>query len=160
MPAPARLADAAAFYRLNEQHFDKGFKGVEPDEWVRSPKETSNSLLWIAGHLVWARSMAAKLLGSAWTRPWLDQFARGAKPGDQHQAPSPEEVVRGWHEVSNHLNTALENASDEALDAPFRPPSFDGKIGGMVSFLAHHEAYHIGQIAYLRRWLGHDGVAG
>lgn len=160
MPVPARLANAADFYRLNERHFDKGFKGIPPEEWMRSPNESSNSLLWIAGHLVWARSMAVKLLASAWTRPWLDQFGRGAKPAEQHQVPSPEEVLSGWQEVSGRLTAALESASDEVLDAPFRPPSFDGKIGGMVTFLAHHEAYHIGQIAYMRRWLGHDGIAG
>jgi hypothetical protein len=30
----------------------------------------------------------------------------------------------------------------------------------MVGFLAFHEAYHVGQAAYLRRWLGHDGPVG
>jgi len=43
---------------------------------------------------------------------------------------------------------------------PGKLPSFDGKISGSVAFLAFHETYHVGQAAYLRTWLGHEGVAG
>jgi uncharacterized damage-inducible protein DinB len=47
-----------------------------------------------------------------------------------------------------------------AAPAPPPSPSFDGTIGGMVSFLAMHETYHVGQVVYLRRLLGHDRVVG
>jgi uncharacterized damage-inducible protein DinB len=76
--------------------------------------------------------------------------------------PSSEEVVFAWHEASAALATALEAAPAGTLSAAAgeRSPSFDGTIGGLVNFLAYHEAYHGGQAAYLRRWLGHDGIAG
>jgi len=40
------------------------------------------------------------------------------------------------------------------------PPSADGKVSGIVNFLAYHETYHVGQASYLRGWLGHPGVMG
>ncbi|MFZ0744802.1 MAG: DinB family protein, partial [Terracidiphilus sp.] len=95
-------------------------------------------------------------------RPWLPLFARGAKLPEPAQFPSPQEIVQGWQEVSSKLTTALESASDEVLSAPTpeKSPSFDGKVSGMVSFLAFHEAYHVGQAAYLRCWLGRAGIVG
>jgi uncharacterized damage-inducible protein DinB len=40
------------------------------------------------------------------------------------------------------------------------PPSTDGTLGGVISFLAYHETYHVGQAAYLSRWLGHAQIMG
>jgi len=36
----------------------------------------------------------------------------------------------------------------------------DGTTGGVINFLAFHETYHVGQLAYLRCWLGHEGPQG
>jgi hypothetical protein len=30
----------------------------------------------------------------------------------------------------------------------------------MVDFMAYHETYHVGQLAYLRAWLGKPGAMG
>ena len=162
MPVPSPIAQAAIQYGQNHDLLEKSFQGLSPDEWLKSPAECSNNLLWIAGHIVWARSMALGFLGSLWSRPWLSLFARGAKLVDPAQYPSQEEVITAWRDVSESLTAALENASVEALSAPspVKSPSFDGKMSGLVSFLAFHETYHVGQICYLRCWLGHDGVVG
>ncbi len=40
------------------------------------------------------------------------------------------------------------------------PPSADGKLSGTVNFMALHETYHVGQVAYVRSFLGHAGVMG
>jgi uncharacterized damage-inducible protein DinB len=89
-------------------------------------------------------------------------FERGSNPGDAGKYPSPEELVAAWQEVKAELSAALEEASEEALAAPGpeKIPSFDGKLSGTLAFMAWHEGYHVGQAAYLRRWLGHGQVAG
>jgi len=40
------------------------------------------------------------------------------------------------------------------------PPSADGKLSGVVNFMAFHETYHVGQLAYVRSLLGHTGAMG
>ena len=87
---------------------------------------------------------------------------RGAKIEAADQYPSLDEVLETWKDVSAVLAKAMEEATPEAMAmaAPEKSPSFDGKIGGMVSFLAYHETYHVGQLAYLRKWLGHEGAVG
>lgn len=162
MPIANEIATAAHIYRGNEALLVKSIDGLTDEEWQSRPNDTSNSMLWIVGHVVWARSMALKFLGSTWTAPWLAQFARGAKPDETTECPSPEDVVHGLKDAAAQLTAAMEQASSEVLSAatPEKSPSFDKTVGGMVSFLAFHEAYHVGQAAYLRRWLGHEGVNG
>lgn len=160
MPVASSIAHGAATFRQNAQIFPKCHEGLTAEEWQRRPGDLSNSVLWIVGHVVWARSRAIALLGGSWSAPWLPLFERGVKRTDTAQYPSAEEVVQAWKDVSESLTAALENATEEALAAPAKPPSMDGKVSGMVNFLAYHETYHVGQAAYLRRWLGHEGPVG
>ncbi len=162
MPISSQIAVAAYAFSQNNALLSKSIDGLTPEEWLLSPKESSNPPLWIVGHLVWARSMALKFLGTKWERPWLPLFARGAKLQAGSELPTHEEVLLGWQEVSVSLRSALEGASEQILaePAPEKSPSFDGKISGMVTFLAFHEAYHVGQAAYLRCWMGHGRIVG
>jgi len=162
MPVPSPIAQSAAIHRQNAELFDKSLEGLAPEEWQIRPNETSNPMLWIAGHVVWARSTVLGCLGSPWSRPWLTLFARGSKLLEPGEYPSRDEVMLAWQDAKAALNSAMETVSDEALAAPGpeRVPSFDGKMSGTVGFLAFHETYHVGQACYLRRWLGHGQVIG
>ncbi len=162
MPMPAEFVTTAHIFSRNESMLAKGIEGLTAEQWTARPHESSNSALWIVGHMVWARSRALKLLGVEWTAPWLKQFERGSKPADAAQYPSQEEVLIAWNELSAALPPALEGAPAAAMaaSAPEPSPSFDGTIGGMVSFLAMHETYHVGQVVYVRRLLGHEKVGG
>jgi len=119
-------------------------------------------MAWLVGHLIWARKSVLGRLGAEWTAPWLGLYARGAKLDPAAARPSPPELLSAWSEVSALLGEALEDASEEALSQPIKqgPPSADGKVSGVINFLAYHETYHVGQMAYLRCWLGHKGVMG
>jgi len=162
MPIANEFATTAHIFKRNEAMLAKAIDGLSGEQWTRRPQESSNSALWILGHIVWARSRALKLLGVSWEKPWLNQFERGSKPDGASQYPSSEEVVSAWKELTASLPSALEAAPAATMAAPASQPSpsFDGTIGGMVSFLAMHESYHVGQVVYVRRLLGNDRVAG
>ncbi len=162
MPVPTEIANAAGSFRMNAELFEKSIAGLDPEEWNSCPNASSNALIWIAGHIVWARSRALTFMGAEWSRPWLPLFARGAKRVDLSEYPVPEEVAAAWHDVKARLNVALEQISVETLSAPGpeRVPSFDGKMSGLLSFFALHESYHVGQAAFLRCWLGRGQAAG
>ena len=65
-----------------------------------------------------------------------------------------------------------ETLSDRMAARPFSPddvfatpvpeglPSFDKKVSGLVAFLAFHDAYHTGQVSFLRKWLGYGQTVG
>ena len=65
-------------------------------------------------------------------------------------------MLDAWKDLTSSLPAALETASAEAMGAHASQPSpsFDGTIGGMVSFLAMHETYHVGQLELLRHLAG------
>lgn len=112
--------------------------------------------------MVWTRRALLKRIGNQWSLPWLDLFARGAKCEADAAYPSRDTLLDGWREVSGVLDGALDTVSAEALAQPSTsgPPSADGKISGVVNFLAFHETYHIGQASYLRGWMSHKGLMG
>ncbi|MGB7267052.1 MAG: DinB family protein [Terracidiphilus sp.] len=161
MPVPAVIATAAENYRFNSDFLTKMVGDLSPEEWLRHPEGNPNHIAWIVGHVVWTRRAVLSRLSTDWTLPWLDHFARG-KQFDDATCPSRDTLFDGWREASGVLATALDNASEEALAQPSvkGPPSADGKISGVVNFLAVHETYHIGQASYLRGWLGHKGLMG
>ena len=166
MIGAAELTVASQMFKCNNRYIAKGIDGLSAEEWNARPCESSNSMLWVVGHLVWARTMVLKALGAPWAgwkaNPWLASFKRGSSAEAIAEYPSHEVIVGAWRDVDAALDAALEEASEATLSASAgeNSPSFDGTIGGLVNFLAHHEAYHAGQVAYLRCWLGHDGVAG
>lgn len=47
-----------------------------------------------------------------------------------------------------------------ATASPEGMPSFDKKLSGTVAFLAFHDAYHTGQVSFLRKWLGYGQTIG
>ena len=162
MPVPDSIAIAALSFNQNATFLKKNLDGLTDEEWTRKPDGATNDILWIVGHVTWARGAVLKRLGDDWSKPWFSHFGRGAKTGDQVAYPTPQEVLAAWDESSARLNAAMESVADEVLAAPATngPPSADGKISGIVNFLAYHETYHLGQASYLRGWLGHPGVMG
>lgn len=162
MPVAAVIEGAAQSYRYNDKFLVDSVNGLSDEEWHRSPSACTNHMGWIVGHLIWARKSLLGRLGAEWSAPWVGLYARGAKPDDSVPRPLPAELMSAWSEVAGVLKGALESATDEMLSQPAAqgPPSADGKVSGIVNFLAFHETYHVGQAAYLRCWLGHKGVMG
>jgi len=162
MPVPDSIAVAAESFRQNTHFVKKNVEGFSDEEWLRRPGGTGNHALWSVGHVAWARSAVLKRLGDDWGKPWLSLCGRGARCEDSVAYPTPEEAMQAWSESSTRLKAAMESASPDLLATPVSqgPPSADGKLSGVVNFMAFHETYHVGQLAYVRSLLGHAGAMG
>lgn len=162
MSVPAVIVAAAQNYQFNDKFLADTVKDLSEEEWRRRPNDSTNNVAWIVGHVIWARKMLLRRLGTDWSQPWFDGFARGARLDDGGSGPSTEELLSVWKESSAVLNTTFENVAEDLLSQPATqgPPSADGKVSGIVNFLAIHETYHVGQASYLRSWLGHKGIMG
>lgn len=147
-----------AMLKSNTGLVTKAIADIPAENWVKQPGDGSNHLLWIMGHLVWARGNMARTLGSSWSQPWTKQFARGSAREEASQYPQTEVVQKAWADVSGELAKILPTAPADLLNQPHANPTFDGKVGGFLAFLAFHETYHVGQIGYLRKWLGHSAL--
>ena len=147
-------------FKTNTELVKKATAGIQPEHWYRKPGDSSNHLLWVAGHLVVSRGTVLKGMGWEWSAPWAPLFARGAKPVAKDQYPGIEEIRKAWNEVSEQLTASLASVPADVLAKPHDKPTFDGTVGGFVAFLAFHETYHVGQVGYLRKWLGYGQTVG
>ena len=156
------LSTIISMFKTNAQLFEKATQGIPPEKWLTRPGDDSNHLMWIAGHVVVHRAVILKLLGLEWPAPWKTLFFRGAKLAAPEQYPEAGEIQRAWNDVSQKLVAALANAPAEVLAkaAPKESPTFDRTVGGQIAFLCFHETYHVGQMCYLRKWLGYGQVVG
>jgi uncharacterized damage-inducible protein DinB len=156
------VATIKSMFKTNEDLFQRAIQDIPEDKWLTMAGDDSNHLLWIAGHMVVCRALVPKMLGKEWSAPWEALFARGAKRVGAEQYPSAAEIKQAWTEVSEKLSTALADASPEALGRPpvHAAPSLDGTVAGTVGFLCLHETYHLGQMGYVRKLLGHGPTVG
>jgi DinB superfamily len=160
----APIADATDAYNFNEYVLGKVLPAITPEESLRQPSEKSNHALWVFGHILYCRLSVLRFLGAEpdFHPEWLPLFNRGAKLVEASAYPAWNELVLAWNEITPTLHKTLDEVTEETLDqpAPQGIPSADKKISGVVRFFANHEAYHVGQLGYLDKWLGHDGPVG
>jgi hypothetical protein len=154
------IAPFAQLLRINTTLYARALEGLNEDEaWMR-PGDVSNPMIWIAGHLVYSRSGLATFLGGSRVESWNERFARGVAMGDRAGYPALGEVVRAWDAITGVLFDRLKQAGERELAAP-SPMDFpvsDKSVRGAVGFLTYHEAYHVGQLGYVRKWLGYAAL--
>jgi uncharacterized damage-inducible protein DinB len=162
MQVATPISDAVANYRTNASVLDKCLTAITPEEALRQPSPHSNHAVWILGHMIWARATVLHFVGKEWSRPWFPLFVRGAALKEPAAYPAWQELIDAWQEINVALERALDEAPEAVLDRPSPPeiPSTDKKVSGLAVFFADHEAYHVGQISYLAKWLGHAGPWG
>ena len=152
----------SGMFRTNTDIINKAIADVSPEDWFRKPGDDSNHLMWLLGHVVVHRGAVLKTLGGQWDSSWAPLFARGAEHVDDAEYPTVDEMRGAWNEISEQLKSALREAPADVLTkpAPEGPPSFDKKLSGTVAFFAFHDAYHTGQVSFLRKWLGYGKTIG
>ena len=157
----SEFTNVKGMFKINTDLVNKAIADVAAEDWFRKPGDDSNHLMWVMGHLIVHRGRTLKLLGEQWDTSWASLFARGVQRVDDAEYPSSDEMRSAWNQVSADLSAALKNAPAEVLskEAP-AGPTLDGKLSGSVAFLAFHDAYHAGQVSYLRKWLGYGQTVG
>lgn len=119
-----------------------------------------NHLKWLAGHVTNVRLGLLKMVGLPEDNSLEEFFAHGSKINDSINYPSLETIVAKWNEVTSKIENALSSVPEAILasDSPVNVPFGDKTTKGFLAFLMHHEAYHIGQMGILRKYLGNEAM--
>ena len=151
----------AAQFDLHTRLFNNVLVGITDAEANGRARDTVNHLTWLAGHLTSTRFGMGKIAGLEEQDPWSDLFSHGHSISDEADYPSIEAIKAKWDAISGVISAGLAHLPDEVLGnpAPSKTPIDDGTLGGMLAFLMHHEAYHIGQMGFLRKYLGKDAMS-
>jgi uncharacterized damage-inducible protein DinB len=156
-PAVQTLADQ---FRVVTNAYLKTLDGIDRDALLTRPGARSNSLLWVAGHLVQSRARLINVLGGTRDLPWPELFRTGSTVVDPGSYPDAAAIIEQWRDLTEELMRRLEalGPADLSKDAPPRVASPDGSVRGAIALFAFHEGYHVGQLGFLRKWLGYGSL--
>jgi hypothetical protein len=159
---PVALAAAALIFKLNTGLLRSSLDGLAGDDLWRRPTPHNNPLLWVFGHIVATRATMLGLLGDPFDTGWGDLFTRGAALQEPSRYPSREAIDSVHRQVVDRLKAKFASMTDADLAAPATVKQLPGAktVADQLAFLAFHESYHVGQLAYIRKSLGHSAVAG
>lgn len=144
--------------------FSANTEGVSHQESLLQPREAGNCINWVAGHLVLAYD---RFLGALGSTPALDgaegaPYGRGSEPlTDPAQAKDFGELRAAFETAHGRMMELVEQLDEERLaePAPYSPGSSpEETVGSLLTLLAFHQAYHVGQLGLLRRLAGKEGA--
>jgi hypothetical protein len=153
------LSASLTTFATNDRFIAKALDGLTEADARKHPGD-ANPIYWILGHIAVYRSTVAVLLGVGSEVPWAAPFKRLSQPDPNATVPSLPEIHTAMTTAMAPLAARFAELTDAELaaDAPFKLPTPDPSMRGLIAFFAYHEAYHLGQIAYVVKWLGKPGI--
>lgn len=149
-----RLIPIEGSFRSNHGLFRAALDGLGAGDvaWQERSGQ-ANHLAFLAVHLVGARYWILGFLGVEAADPLEPYHGKARSIEDMDEFPPPDEVREAWEDVGPRLEAALAAAPPrflrEAHGVPFPTPG-PTRLDALA-FLAQHEAYHLGQMALIRR---------
>lgn len=138
--------------------------GLTHDETLIQPSPNGNCLNWVVGHLLAIYNLSLPVLGqdAVMSPSALKRYDRGSPPlRDRTEAIDISDLLAAWDETSRRVDAGLASLAPESLGepAPFSPTGNPNEtVGSLLTTVAWHQAYHVGQTGILRRIAGKDGA--
>jgi len=156
----AGVSMIAEQFRISSNLFTKALNGLDREALLSRAGARSNPPVWIAGHLIEWRARIVTIIGGSAETPWNGMFATGSTIRDLSTYPEAGALLQLWSALSEELMERLDGLTPEQLEAPAPPriASHDGTLRGALALFAFHEGYHVGQLGFLRKWLGHSAL--
>lgn len=153
---PPSLAPLADLFRLNTTLFRNTLASLDEVDATARPNEHTNSAAFIGGHLVETRAWMGRYLGLDTKAPFGGVLEHATSLDQIKALPKLAAIRPEWEVLSEVVSARLDQLTDEELAAPGSQkfPGVAPTVLGGISFLVQHESYHIGQLAYLRKYLG------
>jgi hypothetical protein len=154
------LQDSLRFLKINAFLYKSALRDLSEEELHRFPSDHSNPMIWIAGHVLNSRVDLARYLKIEAGCPWGKLFERHSRLQPAAAYPGIEEILGCWSTTNRALRIGSERLTPEELSGP-SPEKLSievDSLGSGISFFVWHESYHIGQMGYLRKWLGYEGL--
>jgi hypothetical protein len=146
-------------YKLQTKLFINATTGYSETD-AEKMTANANHVKWLTGHIASSRFFQAYLLGLNEQEPFPELFGRGKGQQADTKYPSMQELTKDWNSLSEKMIKRMEAMTDAEWSAPaeFPFPMADGTLASVFAFMSHHEAYTIGQIAYIRRIHGLESM--
>jgi hypothetical protein len=151
-----RIVPLTELLRLNTLLFRNCLAGMTEEASRRRPTPTTNHAAWVAAHVTDSRFFLLKILGAEQPSPMEQYMGSAVKLDDVKQWPTLAETQDAWTRAGRALRDRLDTMTGAELDCACTPAFLGEGVSRLsgLSFLAQHEAYHIGQLSLLRTYVG------
>lgn len=149
-------------FNLNTRLFTNALEGITEEQAKERISNHNNPVNWLAAHTVWARYNTCAMLGRPAEKNPYDGLFEKFKPFDPAvNYGSLANAKTEWQKATALLTEALSGVTEEhlAADCPLKSPIGDYSFGGTITFLAQHESYDIGQIAFLKKYFTKEAMS-
>jgi len=152
----------ALIFKLNNTLVGRSLEGLTDEDIWRQPSGSGNPIGWIVGHLTEARSGMLSEMGVTFDIGWTRVFQRGSALEDRTGYPARDVIEAAWKATHAAMRDAFATVSADRLASPVtrRPVPGVEKLVDLIAFCGFHESYHVGQIGFIRKQLGHSSIAG
>lgn len=149
-------------FNLNARLFLNALVGITEEQAKERISDHNNPVCWLAAHTVWARYNSCAMLGKPVAKnPYAGLF-ENFKPYDPAaNYGTLAQAKAEWQKASDLLKEAINTVTEDhlAADCPLKSPIGDFSFGGTVAFLAQHESYDIGQLAFLKKYFTKEAMS-
>jgi len=138
------------------RQFRNAISDIPEAGWLERMAGVTNHAAFLALHVLDARCYILKLTGVEVLHGFEEAGKNADRLEDIAHFPRSDSILEAWERVAARTAPALDEVTAEALEAP-APRQFpvdDPTLLGALSFLAQHEAYHVGQLGLIRRAIG------
>jgi len=151
-----RLRPLVSILEVNTRLFKNCLRDVDDPQALARIDGRTNHLSFLACHLVGARAYLAGALGGNGSDPFAELTSDARTIDEVPRFPSVAELLEAWTVVTARLMDPMTRLGPVELEAkaPASFPIDDPTVLGMLAFLMQHDAYHVGQMALLRKHLG------
>ncbi|MBA4406904.1 hypothetical protein C0389_06485 [bacterium] len=149
------LKPVAVIYKVNSTLFVNSFKDVDEKAALKRPNKKTNSMIFIALHLIDARNFILTQLGIKTKHPFAKYMDWADSIDEIKIYPKLSRVLSEWKKLDPVLMKKLNSLSQKQLEIKMNIDFPGGKrVLNMITFLSEHEAYHVGQLGMLRKFYG------
>jgi uncharacterized damage-inducible protein DinB len=149
----------AAIFKVNSTLLINTFNDVTEEFSLRRPNKKTNSMMFVLLHTMDARYFLLRNIGVEIKNPFGKYVDWANTIDDIKKYPKLKSVLAEWKKLDKILDEKLNRISSKKLDAKLDMDFAGGKkVLNMIAFLAEHEAYHVGQLAFIRKFLGMKAV--
>lgn len=143
-----------AQFELQTNWFFNELINISDEQSNKSAAENLNPVKWVAGHILNTRmTLLSILTGMAPNQNFNKMFGKGSASKIDPSFPTIDEIKLRWGVVSSELTECLKDIQREKLlsPPPFQTSIPDKTLHGLITYMASHESYHLGQLSILKR---------
>lgn len=152
----------ALIFKLNNTLIARSLDGLSDEDVWRQPAGSGNPIGWLVGHLTETRGHLLAEIGERFDPGWGGLFPRGSARREPADYPPRAAIEAAWKATHEQMREAFAALAQERLVGPPSRHVFPGvkTLADEIAGFAFHESYHVGQIGYIRKQLGHSSIAG